>query len=44
MAERKKTANGKHSITVIASFAFVVGNPIKLTLDNDLYFEALPLK
>jgi hypothetical protein len=44
MAECKERANGNYSITVIYSCVFVVGNPIKLTLDDDLYFEALSLK
>jgi superfamily II DNA helicase RecQ len=43
-AERKVLANGTTSVTIYASLGFVAGDPTKLALDDDSYFEELPLK
>jgi hypothetical protein len=43
-ADRKETTKGKYQVTIIASLAFVAGDPSKLALNDDSYFECLPLK
>jgi hypothetical protein len=43
-AERKLLPNKQTSVTVYASLGFVVGDPTKLALDDDSYFEDIPLK
>jgi hypothetical protein len=43
-ADQKESTKGKYNVTIIASLTFVAGNPSKLALNDDSYFESLPLK
>jgi hypothetical protein len=43
-ADQKETSKGKYNVTIIASLAFVKDDPSKLTLNDNSYFESLPLK
>jgi hypothetical protein len=43
-ADRTETSKGKYHVTIIASLAFVKDDPSKLALNDDSYFELLPLK
>jgi hypothetical protein len=43
-ADRKEITTGKYSVTIVASLAFVADDPSKLAMNDDSYFESLPLK
>jgi hypothetical protein len=43
-AEPKESKKGKFNVTIITSLAFVIGDLTKLALDDDTYFELIPLK